>query len=902
MILSLINIYLKINWNEPTDKVEWKKINNNITCVKSDNPEIKPGDILHIINDYNITEVADIHRILLNKEIYNYEIERNNDISNFIINIRRKFTPFPYYILVFSGILFILLTLKIINMSLKKKIGFDAPRLFYLLALSFSGFLIFSPTGDYNSADYLFLFLDRISYIFFPAFLLQFSIYIPLKSKIIHKFKPRILNFSIYILPFMISILYLFFILKNILINDFALLNNTISSFRKFIPFYSLVYLLISLIFLSISNLNLIIKKRRKKFILPLIGIFIGTYIIIQFNHSQLSENFYSYILLVMLMFFPLSITFLLSHKRFTNIENIIKRTISISSIFIFVFGINIFLGVNFERNKFIGLFWSVTAVLTAGLLFKPFEKYIQGIFEKFFLRGSYKFKLRLTELINSLHSERDLLSLSRSFLSTINKGLNLKNSSLIIARGDNDFFILPDQTSIRLDFSFQNLLISYEYLIYHSQSEFNRKIKDIPRFFIDNKYLQFLSLKTQDKLIGVIALGLKTNSTFLSGEDWEILFNISSSLTLSVENASLYTELEHQFNEISLLKDFNENIVNNINLGISVLSIDNSIVFWNYRMENIFKINVDKSATTDPAIIFGEDLVNKIIKHKNNNAMFSGYKIRIREEDFIFDIRVSPLRDSKYSIIGTILVFDDISKKIALQNQLITSEKMASIGLLSSGIAHEINTPLTGISSYCQFLVDNPNDPNNNILIEKMLEQVGRANKIVRSLLDFARQKGEKPQAFDLNHIINKSISLLEHKLKKKNIKIEKEFVFTSQLIGYATRIQQVFINLIINSSDAIEANSNGIIIIEGKENNFDFIIRFKDNGTGIDPKNQKKIFDPFFTTKSVGKGTGLGLSIVYNIIQEHYGKITVNSKENLGTTFYIRFPKESPLRSVKL
>jgi signal transduction histidine kinase len=237
------------------------------------------------------------------------------------------------------------------------------------------------------------------------------------------------------------------------------------------------------------------------------------------------------------------------------------------------------------------------------------------------------------------------------------------------------------------------------------------------------------------------------------------------------------------------------------------------------------------------------------------------------------------------------------------MQNQLITTEKMASIGLLSSGIAHEINTPLTGISSYCQFLIDNPTDPNNRDLVEKMLEQVQRANRIIKSLLDFARQKGksEKPSRFDLSKTIANSISLLEHKLKKKNITITRNLKFNTEFFGYPSRVQQVFVNLIINAVDAIP-HSRGKITIDGHEDNIDFIIRFKDNGKGISKEDMKNIFDPFFTTKSIGKGTGLGLSIVYNIVEEHYGKITVNSTLEKGTSFYLTFPKRSPLRSVKL
>jgi two-component system NtrC family sensor kinase len=264
------------------------------------------------------------------------------------------------------------------------------------------------------------------------------------------------------------------------------------------------------------------------------------------------------------------------------------------------------------------------------------------------------------------------------------------------------------------------------------------------------------------------------------------------------------------------------------------------------------------------------------------------------------FDVYVSPLKDEEGSVSGRIFVFEDVTEKNLIQNQLITSEKMASLGLLSAGIAHEINTPLTGISSYCQFLIDNPNGAENPELIAKMQDQVLRANRIIRTLLDFSRQKGQQAVPVDLNQLLEESLALVEHKLKKKSITFRRETVFSQRIQGFPTRLQQLFINLFINAIDAIEGE--GWISVSGEETGEQVSIRFKDSGRGIAEKQLEKIFDPFFTTKAVGQGTGLGLAIVYNIVKEHYGNIEVHSKVDRGTTFIITFPLQSPLRSMSL
>jgi signal transduction histidine kinase len=398
-----------------------------------------------------------------------------------------------------------------------------------------------------------------------------------------------------------------------------------------------------------------------------------------------------------------------------------------------------------------------------------------------------------------------------------------------------------------------------------------------------------------------LIAFSLKKDKTYLSLEDWELLYSISSSLTLSVENAFLYGELENQLTELNLLKEFNENIIENLNLGIVVLSKLNIIRTWNVFMELKYKISRDRAINKKAYTVFGSDLWKQIYAKKKGFSSITNIRIVTPEEELIFDIYISPLKDNMGEVIGTILVFEDVTEKIHIQNQLITTEKMASLGFLSAGIAHEINTPLTGISSYCQFILDNPSDLDNPELIQKIQEQVQRANKIVGTLLDFSRQKGDLPVEVDLNEVINESISLIEHKLKKKDIKLEKNYQFKFKLHGFSNRLQQLFINLFINAIDAIN-HSHGKIAIRGNETSDKLEIQIKDNGKGIDSRSAKKIFDPFFTTKEPGQGTGLGLSIAYNIVKDHFGDITVESNPNQGTLFNISLPKSSPLRSIKL
>jgi two-component system NtrC family sensor kinase len=910
IILFLINIFQKLKWNAPTDNIVWKPTSEGLICEEAPKQSpIKKGDLLLVVNKYVITNAIDLNRAIRMKKSSLYEIERDGLLRIVTVDITMKYTPLSYYILAFSGIILILLTLSILNTNLKKKRGFSPPIYFYLMSLTFSGLLIFSPTGSYNTMDFFFLILDWVCIISFPALMLHYSLYFPFRLKIVRTqfIRPGFLKLAIYIVPAVIMILNAYLVISKIADPNPEILTLSINSARKTAYYYFSLYLILALAAFITSNLWLILQRNQKRFLFPLLGVGISIPILLLFTLLSIPQASSSLILQLapfLLVFLPLSLTYYLGHRKFTDIENIIKKTAAVGSVFLFIFGIFFILGSAIEQNKLLGIFWSMATILTAGLLFRPIEETIHKYFEKLFFRGAATFKRKLIELIQSFRNERDVSTIATNFLNTINNGFQLQKSAFIIHHRKNIYYSLPRKKKLFLSNKFRISLFENDNLVF-SAAEFQRRFpKDYP-MLKDMNYFQFLPLKTQDRLVGLIAFGPKFDDTYLSVEDWEIMFNIASPLTLSVENASLYSELQAQLDEISLLKEFNENIIVNINVGIVVLSTLNIIETWNDFMALKFRIPALEAIDTKAHIIFGLKLWKQIHKKKQDASVSSIHNVKVEipgDEELVFDIHISPLKDSQGKVVGSILVFEDVTEKLLMENQLLTSEKMASLGVLSAGIAHEVNTPLTGISSYCQFILDNPRNPENIDLVLKIQEQVLRANKIIQTLLDFSRQqKAEIPTELDLNKVIGESIALVEHNLKKKNIKLHKDYDFKHTFFGYSTRLQQMFINLLINASDAI-TDSNGDISISGIETNSDIMIRIKDNGKGIDPRHIKKIFDPFFTTKEKGKGTGLGLSITYSIVQEHLGEITVNSKLNKGTTFIITFPLKSPLRSMKL
>jgi signal transduction histidine kinase len=238
----------------------------------------------------------------------------------------------------------------------------------------------------------------------------------------------------------------------------------------------------------------------------------------------------------------------------------------------------------------------------------------------------------------------------------------------------------------------------------------------------------------------------------------------------------------------------------------------------------------------------------------------------------------------------------DDITDKSNMEEQLLQVEKLSSLGLLAAGIAHEVNTPITGISSFTQMLLkETPESDHRNTMLKKIETQTFRAAEIVNGLLNFSRMNGSEFKHLDVNQLLQESLALLEHQLTRSHIRIQSSLDGSVPLVyGNAGKLQQVFVNLLLNAKDAMP--SGGELEVKTVKNDTMVIVDINDTGVGISEENIRRIYDPFFTTKRSEKGTGLGLAVTYGIIQEHGGGIFVDSEPTKGTHFRLKLPTRQP------
>jgi two-component system, NtrC family, sensor kinase len=258
------------------------------------------------------------------------------------------------------------------------------------------------------------------------------------------------------------------------------------------------------------------------------------------------------------------------------------------------------------------------------------------------------------------------------------------------------------------------------------------------------------------------------------------------------------------------------------------------------------------------------------------------------------FSVNLSPMRDEQKNITSIVVVMTDITDSAELRDKLVHTEKMAAVGQLVSGVAHEVNNPLTAILGFADLLLENPEIPDTARKdLRVILQEAQRTKHIVQNLLSFARQMPPQRNPVQLNAILRRTIQLRSYDLNSHGIDVVEHLDDTlPDVVGDAHQLQQVFLNILNNAYDAVhETGRSARIEIMTTKAGDAVEVSFCDNGHGI--SNPERIFDPFFTTKEVGKGTGLGLSICYGIVKEHGGEILCHNNPNGdGATFIVRFP----------
>jgi hypothetical protein len=475
-----------------------------------------------------------------------------------------------------------------------------------------------------------------------------------------------------------------------------------------------------------------------------------------------------------------------------------------------------------------------------------------------------------------------------------------------------------PELAPAQLDLSFLNWDLTQPYIFFertrHQLDAVSRSWPPTVRAAIaDLDLTYYMPCTVRGRTIAYLGVGRTEDGDFLSTVDVELLATISGYVGIAIENATLYRSLQRKMEEYERLKEFSENIVESINVGILAADLDDRVESWNTQIERLTGIPRQSAVGRKLAELFPADLSDQFERVRGQTGIHHIYKFELHPTSLsakpshepvpingngsqngahaTLNVAIAPLVSKDFEQIGRLIIFDDVTDRAELEQRLVQADKLSSIGLLAAGVAHEVNTPLAVISTYAQMLAKQvANDDQKSILLDKIAKQTFRASEIVNSLLNFSRTSTTSFGDVDLNKVVRETMSLLEHQIQKVGVEVKLDLApGLPPVHGNAGKLQQVFLNLFLNARDAMDGG--GVLSVRTWAEESGARADVCDTGHGISAEHIQRIYDPFFTTKGARKGTGMGLAVTYGIVQEHKGSIEVSSRQG-GTRFHLRLP----------
>lgn len=525
-----------------------------------------------------------------------------------------------------------------------------------------------------------------------------------------------------------------------------------------------------------------------------------------------------------------------------------------------------------------------------------PARRGISSAFERIHHGIGYGHRRALSEFGRELLHERDLDTLCANLLARLEECFDLRRANLYLAQGDHLVRVRPD-SNLPPQWGLAALpeeLWQRDFLPLNGLSLAGAAPTAGERMFTaGHRYALPLALRGNP--IGVLLLGYRGGDSPLSSEDLDLVRGLLDQAALAIENAQLVDQLHRQLEETTRLRQFNEGVIESSPAGIAVLDTARRITSANLAFAAL--VGRDRRA------LLGTDLLEvlpvEIPGGQPDSLLEVSWCDLATGLERHLQLGVSPLEGGSGALV---LVVQDVTERVTIEAEMREKDRLAALGMLAAGVAHEVNTPITGISSYAQMLLSetDESDPRYEIL-KKVERQTFRASRIVNSLLDFARDKSGEMVPVDIAQLLTEVAELLRERLVKRNVRLEWTPPGAPQtVLGNDGELQQVFTNLVLNAIEAMAGQPGGVVRLEMEAD--DRVVRAVviDNGPGIPAAVVDRIFQPFFSTKIGQGGTGLGLSVSHGIVRRHGGEIRVASQMGRGSRFEVEIPRlQSDARS---
>jgi len=535
---------------------------------------------------------------------------------------------------------------------------------------------------------------------------------------------------------------------------------------------------------------------------------------------------------------------------------------------------------------------------LAAAVSYPQLRAWARATAERAFYRRRYSYRATLLEWARELNAETDLTSLVLGLRARIRDTLGIPRAEVWLREEEQRFRSIDgpagaepiefdDAARIRLEHEPQ-------------------RVAGGPMLAAAPWVRYLFPMRVKGSLRAVLAVAERPEPEEpLNSEDRALLGTLAAHAATAIEAARLFQEVRHRAEEIERLHARQARILESSAVGLLLLDGDGRIQVWNRALESMYGLARDQAV--------GRRLVEVLPLHVARRIERESVPEEATGEARIFRLSLVNRRDERRWVNlsmawadaegdrgARVVTFDDVTERVSFEEQSARQERLASLGLLAAGVAHEINTPLTGISSYAQMLLDELEDGDRRKdVLRKIEQQTERAAGITRSLLNLARPEGAAPEAVDLNRTIQEVLQLFEPQVRRSGLRLRVALAADLPLVrGNRGKLQQVILNLLLNARDALR--EEGTITVSSVCRGGKVVFEVTDDGVGIAEEDLPRIFDPFFTTKGRGKGTGLGLAISYGIVREHHGEIHVESRSGQFTRFRVELPVPSSARAM--
>jgi hypothetical protein len=929
LCLGLLNVVARATWQAVEDGVFWGAQADGVIAldVAADGPAIhagvRPGDLLIAVDGRPVDRPSDVTGMLQQSTAattLEYTLVHRGEPEFVTVAL----APVPqgnrplYFVLAAIGMFTLL-----VGASVRLRRPSDQATLhFFWLCLAFFGMFTFSHSGRFDQLDWFFYWADVVSILMLPPLFLHFSLVFPERApgwdqrRIGRVFLP-----SLYCLTAALAAIRIVALGGGG--RDALSAVRVVAALDRLEPLYLSVCLVggLAVFVLAIGRVRSVTARRQLRWIVWGTALGAGPVAILYALPYAAGVDVPRVLefLFVPLSLLPLAFASAIVRYRLMDVEVIVKRGLMYAAmvsaiLLIYVILLQVvgllFVGELLQHNTIIAMLATLIVVLLA----PPVKNAIQTGVDRVFYRDRYDYRRALVGFARDLNRDLDIDRLADRLVSRIRETLLVDRIALMLADEQAGGFVpfrvvgfSQDLPALALESEIaERLQLGHAVALDDPLTARRFTSAEIASWY-DQEIHYFVPCVSKSGTIAVLALGRKDRGEPLSSEDVTLLGAVAGQAATALENGRLYKHLHVKAQELDRLREFNESIVESLDEGLVVLDRAERVLRWNKAMEQLYGLERGQVVGRPVAEVFDPPFLDALRTARlENPGGATLYRVPLagrgarQSGRFLVNATCMPLQQPEEAgasgpmVGGSLIMVENVTERVQLEEQLQISDKMASVGLLAAGVAHEVNTPLTGISSFTQMLLEgaDPNDPRTPVL-EKIEQQTFRAAKIVNGLLNLSRpsQSPSEPALVDLNVVINDVMALLEHQLSVGRIKVRRELCASPALVsGHEHTLQQVFLNLFLNARDAMPRG--GWLSVVTRLDNGTTKIEVADTGSGIPNEQLSRIYDPFFTTKAIGKGTGLGLSITYGIVRDHDGTIDCESVVGQGTRFTLAIP----------